>query len=151
MDNFCSGDTIRLMLADGQSIDIKKRLNHGEQEDMFARWSPFIEADGQPARLERRAVRDSKVLAYLVGWSLTQNGGTPVPMSPALSDADRLATLANLDPDRFDEIHRAIETHETQQRALREAQKKILGGTPAAEAISALPSGADGASSGSVN
>lgn len=146
MGDFVKPEPHRLTLSDGQHIDIKKRLNHGETEDMYARWAPFV-VPGEHAQLDRREVRTAKVLAYLLGWSLTDDDGGPVEMSPALCYQDRLDTIRSLDPDRFDEIHKAIETHETDLAA----KKKTLSGASASPAISPLLDGAAGATSGSVN
>src|SRR3954464_12266481 len=110
MGDFVRPEPIRLSLSGGHYIDIKKRLNHGEREDMYARIAPYV-VPGEPAHMNRREVRTAKVLTYLVGWSLTDEG-MPVPMSAVLSEADRLDTIRSLDPDRFDEIHGAIEAHE---------------------------------------
>lgn len=144
MDDFVTPEPCRLTLSDGQFIDIKKRLNHGETEDMYARMSP----DGE--RLDRRAVRTAKVFAYLMGWSLTK-GGTPVSMALELPEQTRLDTIRALDPDRFSEIHAAIETHVQAMAEERAAQKKILSGSPAAAAISPSPSAVVGASAGSAS
>lgn len=148
MDDFVIPEPWRLTLSDGKFIDIKKRLNHGETEDMYARMSPH------GGLIDRREVRTAKVLAYLIGWSLTKTkDGTPapVPMSPELPEQARLDTIRALDPDRFEEMHKAIEAHEDAMATERAAQKKILAGTPAADAISPSPSAVTGASAGSVS
>lgn len=149
MNRFTQPESVRLPLSDGDYIDIKKRLNHGETEEMYARWAPFV-TPGQPAQLNRREVRTAKVILYLLGWSLTNNGA-PVPMSPDIPEATRLATLRNLDPDAFDEIHRAIETHEAAMTAERAAAKNGQGGETGSAAISPSPSAAAGPSETSVN
>lgn len=149
MGRFVTPQPVRLPISDGDYIDIKKRLNHGETEEMYARWAPFV-VPGEKAHLNRREVRTAKVLMYLLGWSLT-NDGTPVPMSPDVPEAARLATLNNLDPDSFDEIHTAIATHEVAMEAERAALKKTNGGRPVADPIVPLPSGVDAPSSKSVN
>ena len=77
----------RLTLSTGDTIDIIKRLNHGETEDMYAR---FLE--------KRGSVRTVLILTYLVGWSLTRDG-QPVPYGPQLSEQERTDTIRNLDPD----------------------------------------------------
>jgi hypothetical protein len=132
MDDFVSPAPHRLTLSDGQFVDIRKRLNHGEREDMFARIAPS-------GVLDRRWVRTAKLLAYVIGWSLTKDGA-PVPMSPDLPEQDRIDVFRALDPDRAVQIHEAIEAHETAMEQERAAQKKILSGSPAANATSALPS-----------
>jgi len=119
MGDFVKPEPHRIPLHGGQFIDIKKRLTHGEREDMHARMSSQI---GQG--LDRREYRNARALAYLLGWSLTDEG-TPVAYSPSMSEDDRRATLCMLDPDRFDEIYKAITDYEEAAAA----QKKILSGS----------------------
>lgn len=148
---FVQPEIARLPLSDGTYIDIKKRLNHGEQEDMFFRMSPYVT---ETMQLDRRQVRTAKVLAYLLGWSLTMNGeadGPPVPMSPELSEDQRLSTIRSLDPVVFREMFDAIERHEEAMDKASQTQKKMASGAPVSSAISAPPSDAVGATSGSVN
>lgn len=144
MSDFVRPEPHRLTLSGGAYVDITKRLTHGETEDMFARISP----DG--AVLNRREVRTAKILAYLIGWSLT-NDGTPVPYSLELPEQTRLDTIRNLDPDRAIEIYTAIEAHEAQMTQERAAKKKIRDGAPASAPTSPSPSGAAGLSPPSVN
>ena len=151
MSDFVTPEPTRLTLADGKFVDVKKRLNHGETEDMYARWAPYVESGGSATpKLDRREVRTAKVEAYLLGWSLTTDDGTPVPMTPDMPYADRLATIRNLDPERFTEIHAAIEAHEQAVEAARAAQKKIPTGAPSSGATSRSPSDSGGGSSGSA-
>jgi hypothetical protein len=140
VDDFVRPETVRLPLSGDHFIDVKKRLNHGEQEDMHARWSPFI-TPGAPPQFDRREVRTGKVLVYLLGWSL-MNNGTPVPIGPDVPEAMRLDTIRSLDPDRFLEIYTAIEAHEVAMDRERAAQKKMIGGSPDGPATSPSPSGA---------
>lgn len=154
MGDFVRPHRVRLTLADGQYIEIQQELNHGEIEDMWAAWSPYVEP-GTPARLDRRVVRRSKVLAYLLAWSLTDGDipgtGTPIPWSPDLPESERIDLLRNLTQARFNEIHEAIEQHELAMQTLREAQKKTSTGSPDAPATSGSPSVVDGVLTGSVN
>lgn len=129
MEDFVSPERVRLSLSGGHFIDIKKRLNHGETEDMYARWSPTVAGEGEPVQYKRTEVRTSKVLFYLLGWSL-MNDGHPVPVSPDIPEDQRLATIRSLDPDRFSEIHQAIQAHEGKMLTERAAQKKTNGGAP---------------------
>lgn len=138
MNDFVTPEPHRLTLHDGQFVDIRKRLNHGETDDMFARIWPS-------GGLDRRWVRTAKMLAYVIGWSLTKDGA-PVPMSPDLAEQDRIDTIRALDPDRAVEIHEAIEVHEQAAAEARAAQKKILSGPPAVPVISASPSAPGGPS-----
>jgi len=133
-----------LPLSEGDHIDVKQRLNHGEREDMFARMAPHA------IQLDRREVRTAKVVAYLLGWSLTDGDapgqGHPVPMSPDLPEPVRIDTIRSLDPDTFVEIHDAIEAHEAAVTAARADAKKKTAGTPASDPISPSPSAAAGPS-----
>lgn len=144
MGRFTKPKSVRLPLSDGDYIDITNRLNHGEREDMFARMSPHA------LELDRRQVRTAKVVAYLLGWSLTDGDapgeGTPVPMSPDLPEAARIDTIRSLDPDTFIEIYDAIDAHELAVTQARSDAKKKTGGTPASDPISPSPSAAAGPS-----
>jgi hypothetical protein len=126
-DRFTKPETVRLALTDGDYIDVKKRLTHGEREDMWASMAPLVEF-GRPMQIQRKELRTTRVLAYLVGWSLTNNGAV-VPMSPDLPESARVATLRSLAPEAFDEIHAAIVAHED---GVGEATKKA----PATESAS---------------
>jgi hypothetical protein len=142
LEDFVDSVPERLQLAGGRYVDIKSQLNHGELEDMYAHWAPYI-TPGELAQLDRREVRTAKVLAYVIGWSLT-NKGAAVPMSLHMSYAERQSTIANLHPDRFDEIHKAIEAHEAKCDAERARLKKTRDGLPADAPIAPSPSAPDG-------
>lgn len=144
MDDFVTPIPVRLSLSGGRFIDIRRRLNHGETEDMYARMSP----DG--ASINRREIRTAKVLAYVLGWSLLKEG-VPVPIAPELPEQTRLDTLRNLDPDRFVEMHQAIEAHEEAMAHERVAEKNAQAGATGSSAISPSPSVVTGAMSGSEN
>jgi hypothetical protein len=146
MGNFVNPEPIRLPLGDGNYIDIKKRLNHGEREDMYARMAPYI-VPGEPIQMHRAEVRTAKVLTYLLGWSLADDEGTPVAFAPVLPEAERLDAIRSLDPDRFDDIHAAIEKHEEAY-----AKKKKLQATASASpATSPSPVAVAGPITTSVN
>jgi len=110
MDTIVKPKIVRLSLSDGHYIDVRRRLNTGEQQDMFAAMAPYLVA-GEKPQLKSQAVMTAKVLAYLLGWSLTDDGA-PIPMSPDLPDGVRMATVRSIDPDVFREIREAIDTHE---------------------------------------
>ena len=137
MDDFVTPEPVRLTLHDGKFVDIHKRLTHGDTEAMYER-----QLSG------RRWVRTAKIVAYVIGWSLTRQDA-PIPMSPDLSEQDRIDTIHGLDPDRAAEIHAAIEAHEKAMAEARAAQKKT-GGTRASSATSGSRSVAAGRSTTSV-
>lgn len=135
-DDFPDPIPQRLTLADGKFIDIRRRLTHGESEDMFDRIYPH-------GLVNRREVRTAKIDAYLLGWSLTKKG-VPVPMSPELDPQTRIDTIRSLDADRAVEIVAAIERHVDATDAERAAQKKILSGAAAGATPSSSPSAVAG-------
>lgn len=149
MSDFVKPEIERLYLTDGQFIDVKKRLTHGEREDMFAAMSPMM-MPGEPLQLNRRHVRTSKVVTYLVGWSLTDEG-KPVPMSPDLPEQARIDTLRSLSPERFTELYDAILTHEEAREQAMAAAKKIRDGETKSSAILPSPASMAGATSGLDN
>lgn len=144
MDDFDDPESIRLTLTDGKYVDIKKRLNHGETEDMYAQISPY------GVGVNRRVARTAKIDAYLLGWNLTKKGA-PIPMSPELPENVRTDTLRGLNADRAREIHKAIEAHEEAMAAAALDLKKTNDAKPPADPILPLPSGPAGPSEQSVN
>jgi len=147
-NRFVDPDVTRLPISEGDFIDVKARLTHGEREDYFSIIGPY-DATGQTA-FDRRLVRTAKVLAYLVGWSLTRNG-QPVPMSPELSATERESTVRALDTDTFDEIYAAISAHEEKVNKERVARKNTQAGETASPAISPSPADCTGDMNGSAH
>lgn len=119
-------DVVPLAL-NGDTITLKRRLNHGEAVQARARMFPR-NADGTIQRDPAR-YQEQLVLAYLVDWNLTDNGRA-VPLR-GLPDADRLSTLNALDDDDFLEIVAAVEAHTQRQAEAREAEKKTQAGASA--------------------
>jgi hypothetical protein len=140
-DDFVDPVPERLKLRGGQFVDIKRQLNHGESEDMYAVISPH-------GLQNRRVVRTAKIDAYLLSWSLTKKG-VPVPMSlptPDFSAQARLDTIRSLSQRRALEIYDAIQAHEVKLEAEADAKKKIQPGASGAATTSPSPSAADGPS-----
>lgn len=126
---FDDPERVRVPLGEGQFIDVKKRLTVGEREDMITRMTLSMPV-GEPAQLNRREVRTARVLAYLLGWSVTKHG-TPVPWSPDMPDGERLDTLRAMAPEAFDLIAEALDTHILAMARERDEQKKMTLGAPA--------------------
>jgi hypothetical protein len=145
MSDFVEPEPERLTLSDGQFIDVKKKLNHGEWEDMLAEMS-IDGAPGEPRRLNRRTFRTVKVMTYLLGWSLTHNG-KPQAYSPAMPEDERRDIIRSLSPERFEEMYKAITAHEDGVAA----PKKKPDGATESPVISPSPSDAAGGMSGFVN
>jgi hypothetical protein len=93
---FVTQETVRLPLSGDDYIVIKRRLSHGERDDMMGLLVPSL-TPGQPMHVEAKEIRTGKVLAYLLAWS-----------SPEPIDRD---TIRSLDADQFDEIEHAIDAH----------------------------------------
>lgn len=119
--------------ANGHYIDIKDRLNAGELEDLHATWQPLIKA-GMRIEMETRQVRFAKVRAYLLGWSLMDQG-EPIRIETPM---ERAAAIENIDPNILTAIHAMIETHELQRDA--EVQAQIANPTGATDSSATSPS-----------
>ncbi len=132
----------RLPISDGDFLDVKGQLNHGEYDDHLSRISPF-QTPGEPIRMETRQIRTSKVLSYLVGWSLTQKG-KPIPYSPDMPVNTRIDVLNSLDRATFTEMYQAIDAHEDKADAEAAVRKNGQGGATESPAISPSPSDVTG-------
>lgn len=123
MSRFLKPETVVLRISNNETLVVKKRLNRGEQAEMFARMrSPGdigLVVDSMRVSLER-------VLAYLVDWTLV-DGGKPVPYRD-LDRQGRIDTLNAMDPDSFTEIRDAVDTHEAAMEAAIEEEKKARAG-----------------------
>ncbi|MES2341715.1 MAG: hypothetical protein V4597_08555 [Pseudomonadota bacterium] len=147
-NRFVAGGTTRIQLSDGDEIEVVTRLSHGEEEDMLASMSSVV-AGGIGIGTNRRMVRTGKVLAYLVRWNLVDDEGQPIPYSLKISEDERRSLIRNLDPDDFQEIWKAVDKHEDEVQAARDALKKARAGSAGAAPTSPSPSAAAGATSGS--
>lgn len=115
---FVRPETVVLPLSGGATITVRKRLNNGQQRDMFTR---MYVGGVTPDTVNKWVTGRSLIVAYLVGWNL------PVEIDDL--SADDLGTLLDrLDPDRFAELKTAVEAHRDRQEALAEEEKKILTG-----------------------
>ena len=150
MSRFVKPKSERLTLANGDFIDVKRRLNQGEQDEMFSWMAPYTTA-GEKTQLETKEVMTAKVLEYLLTWSFTDDDGTPVAYSPDMPEAARRAALKNMDPDDFLEVRQAIDQHEERVSAARAKEKNAKAGETVSSATLPSPSVVTGASSGSVN
>jgi hypothetical protein len=148
-DRIVEPESVRLPISDGDYIDVKKQLNHGEHDDYWARVAPF-QTVGEPMRMETRQVRTGKLLVYLLGWSLTHKGA-PIPMSPEMPESARLATINSLDQDTFIELYLAVDAHEDRVQAERTARKNAQSGSGGSSTISPSPASSTGDLSGSEN
>lgn len=100
---FVQPEMVKLSLGNGHWIEIKRELTAGEQRRMFAKMVRDYAPDGR-ALLDPEQVGYAKVCTYLLDWDLTGQDGKAVPISDSAID--------NLDVPMYEEIRRAIETHE---------------------------------------
>lgn len=114
MGDFVRPEVVRLSLSGGRWIDVKKRLNAGESRKMFARVVKDMPA-GEKPKLDPEQVGYTKLVAYLVGWSLADDGGKPVAYSADALDA--------IDPDLYAEMIKAVDAHEDAEDEARSAEK----------------------------
>jgi len=114
-------------VKDGAWIDVKKELNAGESRRVFARLVKAMHFN-EKAEIDPEQVGMSKVVEFLVGWSLTDAAGKAVPVSEA--------AISNLDSETYAEIVKAIDAHEEAGDKQREERKNETGNTSNASAIS---------------
>lgn len=124
-NRFITAEQVRLSLTDGDFIDIKKRLSHGEREDA----STLIQGN-------RNHAQTAVMLAYLIGWTFTDEQGQPVPYHLGMPEDERIAAIRNLTAEDFDEAYDAIDTHKQAMDKARAALKKTKATKPALRAIS---------------
>ena len=117
---FVQPDVVRLPLSDGDWIDVKKELNAGENRRVFARLVKAMHFN-EKAEIDPEQVGMSKVVEFLVGWSLTDAAGKAVPVSEA--------AISNLDSETYAEIVKAIDAHEEAGDKQREERKNESGNT----------------------
>lgn len=137
MSRFVKPETSVIPLANGDQLVVKKRLNRGEQAEMF--WHVMNDV-GANAGL-------ALVVAHLLDWQLKDDN---IPLRELGWD-DKATALKGLDPDDFNEIRDAIQQHVDKVQTEREAAKKATGGGTASPAISSSPDGAAGATNGSTS
>jgi len=122
-NRFVKPQVVRLDLSDGDWIDVKRQLNAGETRAIFTEMIKEQHA-GSVAVIDSARVGITKLLAYIVAWSLVDDNG-PVAFSEA--------ALTNLDMETFREIVDAVDAHETRI----ESEKKMLtAGATTSSAIS---------------
>jgi hypothetical protein len=118
-------EAVRLPLSDGDWIDVRKRLNHGEHSRMLERLY-IITPEGE-ARRDPLKWADVIVTAYLLDWSLTDPAKGRLEIRGQSFSAMQ-AALDLIDPDDFAEVREAIETHASAvARAAAEKKRRRTG------------------------
>ena len=130
----------RLALSDGEWIEVKQELTAGEQRHAQAGYYLDLRA-GERARIDYERYGKTKILAYVVAWSFKGFDGTPEPFDESALD--------QVDMDTYQELEAAIDAHELQISARREARKNGPDGEKTSSAISPSRFAVAGASTGS--
>jgi len=108
-------ELVRLPLSDGDFLDVKRALTAGEQREVFIQQIKGVVTSGRATELDPRKMGVTRICAYVVGWSLVDQAGRPLPFSEA--------TLLLQDSDTYREIGDAIDAHvEAEER--RQAERK---------------------------
>lgn len=129
---FIRPDTDTLTISQGDTLVVKRRLNAGERRQMFAEM--YRESLDGRLRFNPVTTGISRVLAYLVDWSLKDEGKPVVIRDQPTSVV--AAALDGLDPDSFTEILAAIEAHEDRMTTAREQEKNGQDGATESSATS---------------
>lgn len=118
-------ERVRLPLSDGDYVDVKKRLTAGEYRKLI--YAQFKDTPvGEKATLDYTKLGTSKLLAYILGWSLISVvDEQPIPYDPQDPEELRQSVLDDLlDQDTYRELLAAVTAHEEREEAALEAQKK---------------------------
>lgn len=141
-------ESTTLKISMGDWLLVKKRLNHGERQEAFARQYRARAAGGHEVDL--RSVDMAKVTVYLLDWSLVGLDGKQMVIRdqpPKVVES----FLNAIDPDSFTEIQDAIVAHELAMQAERDAEKNDRDGGTASPETSPSPVVVAGVSSGLPN
>ncbi len=115
---FVKPATVRMELGDGEWIEIKDRLTFGERERLTSAGLRDLRgkqgSDDMSVQLDWAVFKLEKILIWLVDWSARDENDKPVKVS---RDA-----LAKLDQDSAQAIQDAIERHEAELEAEKNAQ-----------------------------
>lgn len=117
-NRFVKPDTVRLSISEGDWLEVKKRLTAGEYRERLAR--EYVQGDDNRLRADLRQSGIALIVAYVVEWSLTDDGRAV----PFTEDA-----LRAVDIDTFREILHAVEAHDAADEAARSAEKNDQAGT----------------------
>jgi hypothetical protein len=134
----------KLELTRGNWILVKKFLTAGETRRIFRL---MMRRGARGDEIDPVLVGLAKMIVFLVDWNLTDPDGEPLHIRGE-SDETILAVLDNLDADISAEVLEAVEGHEREMDAIREAEKKTSIIAPLSDPISPLPAPLGGGTSG---
>jgi hypothetical protein len=111
---------------DGEWIEVKRELNAGDSRRVFTDLVKEMHA-GEKATLDPEQVGKTKILTYVLGWSLRDRHGKGVPFTESALD--------NLDTDTYKEISDAVDAHDEAVEKARADRIKKSGGEIASSTI----------------
>jgi len=113
-------ETARLSITNNDWLLVKKYLTAGEQRAIFRRM--MREGVSGDDRIDSVRVGWSRMIGYLLDWSITDPDNKPVVL---LDQPDEVigAALDALDTDSFTEILQAIDAHIDAMDAAKELEK----------------------------
>lgn len=104
----------RLQLAGGHWIDVKSELTYGEHEDMLGAMRRQF-GPGETPQVDPTRVGRCRMAAWIVGWSLVDQSGKPIPVGHA--------AFSNLKMPMARAIRDALDLHELAVEEKSEAEK----------------------------
>lgn len=122
---FAKQENSKIDLPGGHWLLIKKRLTAGEERAMYGQMLKESGIGVDPTK-----VSDSKIVAYLLDWSVTDADDKPIVIYDQDESAVRSA-LSGMRKEAYKLIQREIEDHMARvEREDEEEKKMILGGEP---------------------
>ena len=129
---FVQPEMVRLEIAPGEWIEVKKRLTIGETRKSQSAIIKSIRADGR-MEPDLEMIGKAQVCAYLLDWNLCDVSGRLVPID---TETRKSAALDMLDAETFEAISGAIDAHITEQDAILAREKKQRDGATDSDPIS---------------
>lgn len=127
-------EEMRLELAGGQWLLVKKHLTFGEVRDSQVRVIKGYRRDGSPDP-DYKQLGIAQAVTYLLDWSITDVNDNPIRIRDASYDVVA-AALQNMTPEGCNLILDAISAHDGAMSAEREHEKKDRAGNSAPDPTS---------------
>jgi hypothetical protein len=119
---------VRLSLSEGDWLDVKRELNAGEARQVQIRLMSGPISSGEKITYDPAKVGLTQALEYIVAWSFLDTTGKVAEISEA--------SLNLLDQDSLREVIAAVNAHDAEQDARREADRKNRSGASGLKAVS---------------
>jgi hypothetical protein len=125
---FVQPETVRLSLSEGDWLEVKRELNAGEARQVQIRLMSGPIVTGEKITYDPAKVGLTQALEYIVAWSFLDTTGKVAEISEA--------SLKLLDQDSLREVIAAVNAHDAEQDARREADRKNRSGARGLQAVS---------------